>query len=90
MLANGAPAPDADDALPIRADAQVLAATLTAGQSISHALDPVRHQYLVAPTGRIRINGHPAQPRDGIAITGEDAIVVEALDDAEVVLVDAV
>ena len=55
----------------------------------SHPLDPVRHQYLVAPTGRIRINGQEAQPRDGIAITGEATIEVEALDDAELVLVDA-
>ncbi len=81
---------DSDDALPIRADARVFAATLTAGQRISHAVDPSRHQYLVAPLGRIRINGHDAQPRDGVAITGETAIEVEALDDAEVVLVDAV
>ena len=88
--ADAAGAPDADDALPIRADAKVLAATLAAGERISHAVDPARHQYLVAPTGRIRINGHEAQPRDGIAITGESAIEVEALDDAELVLVDAV
>jgi hypothetical protein len=30
-----------------------------------------------------------ARPRDGVAITGETQIVVEALDDAEVVLVDS-
>ena len=48
-----------------------------------------RHQYLVAPKGRVKINGHEAQPRDGIAVTGETEIVVEALEDAEIVLVDA-
>jgi quercetin 2,3-dioxygenase len=48
-----------------------------------------RHQYLVAPTGRIRVNGVEAQARDGVAITGEAEIVVEALEDAEIVLVDA-
>ena len=48
-----------------------------------------RHQYLVAPKGRIRVNGVEANPRDGVAITGEGEIVVEALDDAEIVLVDA-
>ncbi len=79
-----------DEALPIRANAQVLAATLAAGERISHVVDPERHQYLVAPTGRIRINGQDAQPRDGIAITGETTIEVEAIDDAELVLVDAV
>lgn len=93
-LASGVPGasgiPGNDDALPIRADARVLAATLNAGQRIDVEFDPARHQYLVAPTGRIRVNGHEAQPRDGIAITGETAIEVEAIDDAELVLVDAV
>ena len=87
MLASGTP--DADDALPIRADAKVAATTLNAGQSARWATSGERHQYLVAPKGRIRVNGVEAQPRDGIAITGETEIVVEALDDAEVVLVDA-
>lgn len=79
----------AGDALPIRADAAVLAAKLEAGQTVRYPADPARHQYLVAPTGRVRINGHDARPRDGIAVTGEGEIVIEALDDAEVVMVDA-
>lgn len=87
VLASGSP--DADDALPIRADARVLAATLPAGASISYEADPERHLYLVAPNGRIKINGQAAAPRDGVAITGETQITVEALDDAELVLVDA-
>ena len=56
---------------------------------MSYVADPARHQYLVAPSGRIRINGQEAQPRDGVAITGLDRITVEAIDDAEVVMVDA-
>jgi redox-sensitive bicupin YhaK (pirin superfamily) len=77
------------DALPIRADASVLAAALPAGQTIRYQPAAGRHQYLVAPSGRIRVNGSEAQPRDGIAVSGEAEIVVEALDDAEVVMVDA-
>lgn len=80
---------EADDALPIRADAQVLAAKLPAGESLERDLDPSRHQYVVAPKGRIRVNGQEAQPRDGIAITGETRIMIEAIDDAEMVMVDA-
>jgi len=78
-----------DDALPIRADAKVVAATLAAGESATYTADPARHQYLVAPKGRIKINGVEANPRDGIAITGETDITVEAIDDAELVMVDA-
>jgi redox-sensitive bicupin YhaK (pirin superfamily) len=79
----------ADGALAIRGDAKVLAATLPSGQSATYVADPARHQYLVAPIGKIRVNGVEAQPRDGIAITGEAEITVEALEDAELVMVDA-
>ena len=80
---------EADDALPIRTDAKVAAATLAKGQSAVWNTSGERHQYLVAPKGRVTVNGHEAQPRDGIAVTGESEIVVEALEDAEIVLVDA-
>ncbi len=87
VLASGSP--DADDALPIRADAKVLAATLMAGSKISHDVLTDRHQYLVAPVGRIKVNGLLVEARDGVAITGETQIVVEAIDDCELVMVDA-
>ena len=87
MLASGDA--EADDALPIRTDAKVAAATLAKGQSAVWNTSGERHQYLVAPKGRVTVNGHEAQPRDGIAVTGESEIVVEALEDAEIVLVDA-
>lgn len=77
------------DALPIRADARVLAARLSAGQTVTYSADPARHQYLVAPTGSVRINGQAAASRDGIAVTGETTITLEAIEDAEVVMVDA-
>jgi hypothetical protein len=37
----------------------------------------------------VRVNGVESGPRDGIAITGEPAIAIEAEDRAELVLVDA-
>lgn len=87
VLASGTP--EADGALPIRADATVAATTLRAGQQAVWRTSAERHPYLVAPTGRIRVNGVAAEARDGVAITGEREIVVEAIEDAEVVLVDA-
>lgn len=77
------------DALPIRADAKVLGATLEAGETLTYDADPTRHIYLVPATGAITINGIPANARDGIAITGEERLVIEAVDEAELVLVDA-
>jgi quercetin 2,3-dioxygenase len=77
-----------DGALPINADARVLGATVKAGSSITYDTDPERHLYLV-PNGKVRVNGQVANPRDGIAITGESRVTIEAEDDAELVLVDA-
>ena len=79
-----------DDALYIRADARVLAATIPAGESVTYAAEPERHQYLVALRGSIEVNGRRADERDGVAITGERTIEVAALDDeVEVILVDS-
>jgi redox-sensitive bicupin YhaK (pirin superfamily) len=77
-----------DDALPIRANASVLAATIKAGETVTYDADAVRHQYLVPINGRVRVNGREAGARDGVAISGESRIEVEALDDVELVLVD--
>ena len=77
-----------DDALPIRADARVVGATIEAGKSAEYTLEPGRHAYLVSASGKIRVNGVDADARDGVAIRDEATITVEALDDAEVVLVD--
>jgi len=78
-----------DDALPINAAARVLGATVKAGDSVSYATSPDRHAYLVPATGRIRVGDVEAEARDGVAITGLDTITVTALEDAELVLVDA-
>lgn len=78
-----------EDALPIRAEARVLGATLKAGETAEYRLGTQRHAYLVAPDGRIDVNGVVAGPRDGIAITGETVLTVKALDDTEIVLVNS-
>lgn len=77
------------DALPIRTDARVLGATLKAGESATYELTPERHAYLVPSLGKVEIDGVIVDTRDGAAITGLDRITVRAIEDAEVVLVDA-
>ncbi|MDQ2860160.1 MAG: pirin family protein [Pseudomonadota bacterium] len=85
-LASGRPGEG--DALPIRADARVLGATLKAGDATQYALAPGRHAYLATAVGEIEINGVKLEARDGAAIVDEDVLNVRALADAEVVLVD--
>jgi redox-sensitive bicupin YhaK (pirin superfamily) len=78
-----------DDALPIRAEARVLGATLKAGDSAEYQLAPDRHAYLVPAVGSLDVNGVRIETRDGAAIANEKVLKVKALEDAEVVLVDA-
>jgi hypothetical protein len=78
------------DALEIRADARVLGATVKAGDSVTYRPRSAdRHLYLVPATGRVRIEEIEAKARDGIAITARDEVTVTALEDSELVLVDA-
>jgi quercetin 2,3-dioxygenase len=84
-LASGHPA---DDALPIRADARLLGATLKAGQSLAHVVASNRHAYLVPATGRVRIGDVIANARDGVALR-DGAFTITAEEDSELVLVDA-
>ncbi len=86
-LASGFPGDG--DALPIRAEARVLGANLKAGERTNYALTPGRHAYLVSARGSVEVNGVRLDPRDGAALTGETILSVTALDDAELVLVDA-
>jgi redox-sensitive bicupin YhaK (pirin superfamily) len=78
------------DALPIRADARVLGATIKAGESVDYALGAGRHAYLVPANGTIEVNGVRIGARDGVAIRDESDVRIKALADSEVVLVDSI
>jgi quercetin 2,3-dioxygenase len=80
---------DDDEALPIRSNARVLGATLGAGETAHYPLGPQRHGYLVPAKGSVEVNGVKLETRDGAAIRDEAALSIRALDDAELVLVDA-
>ena len=80
---------EGDDALPIRAEARVLGATVKAGDTVTYEASADRHLYLVPATGKVRIGELEVNARDGAAITGLERIEVIALEDSELVLVDA-
>ncbi len=86
-LASGLPGDD--DALAIRTDARVAGATLKAGETTEYVLGADRHVYLVPAVGAVEVNGVRLEARDGAAVKDEAVLRVTALDDAEVVLVDA-
>ena len=78
-----------DDALPIRTDARIVAATLKAGDTADYTLAAGHHGYLVPAIGVIDVNGVRIETRDGAAISDETVLRVTAIEDAEIVLVDA-
>jgi redox-sensitive bicupin YhaK (pirin superfamily) len=86
-LASGLPGDD--DALPIRTDARVAGATIRAGETAEYPLGRGRRAYLVPAAGAVEVNGVRLDARDGAAIQDEEVLRVTALEDAEVVLVDA-
>jgi redox-sensitive bicupin YhaK (pirin superfamily) len=80
---------DDGEALPLRTDARVLGATVHAGETVEYPLGRGRHGYLVPAKGAVEVNGVRLDARDGAAVRDEDVLRVRALDDAELVLVDA-
>ncbi|GHE20097.1 pirin family protein [Halomonas urumqiensis] len=77
-----------EEALPIRADARLVAATLNADQQLDYSVAKGRNVYLVPATGRIEVNGVVASARDGVAIADETHISLKALEESEVILVE--
>jgi redox-sensitive bicupin YhaK (pirin superfamily) len=77
------------DALPIRARARVVGATLRAGESVEYALGERRHGYLVPASGAVEVNGVRIDARDGAAIKDVAVVRITAMEDAELVMVDA-
>ncbi len=78
-----------NDALPIRTNARVVGVALKAGETVEYPLGATRNGYLVPAFGAVEIDGVRANARDGVAITDVDTIRITAIEDSEIVLVDA-
>ncbi len=85
VLASGLPGDVG--ALPIRADARVLGATLLASSEIKYKLDNLRYAYLAPARGVVSVNDRILQVGDGIGAYDEPYLTIKAEEDAEIVLV---
>ena len=85
VLASGYP--DDSDALPIRADARVLGATLRAGTQVQCELGDFAFAYLAPARGAVAVNGVRLGVGDGIAPLNEFHITISAEEDSKVILV---
>ncbi len=77
-----------DEALPLRAPARVLGATLKAGERVAHVIGRGRLAYLVPAAGTIEVGNVAVAARDGAAIKDEETLDIRAVTDAELVLVE--
>jgi redox-sensitive bicupin YhaK (pirin superfamily) len=88
LLASGR-TEDANSDIPIiHQDAALLGASLSDGQSVTHALGSGRKAYLVPSKGALEVNSITAQERDGVVIVDETEIRITARGEAEFVLAD--
>ena len=88
VLASGRPQDAGGDALPLNADAALLAGTLTDGQQVDYTLAPGRALYLVPARGAVTVNGVDLSERDGAAIVDEPALRILARGETELVVVE--
>lgn len=75
-----------DGALKMGADASMLVTTLTKGARLAHELDAKRHAWLHVASGRVRAHGHELSTGDGLALSNEARLEVEALEPSELLL----
>ncbi len=85
LIASGTPG---TSALPISADADLRAALLTPGTTVTHPLAAGRHAWVQVARGTLTVNGTTLQPGDGAAISQENAVTITAQTAAEVLLFD--
>ena len=63
--------------------------SLKVGETVEYALGERRHGYLVPASGVVEVNGVRIDARDGAAIKDVPVVRITAMEDSEVVMVDA-
>lgn len=77
-----------EGAVTVHQDVELYAAVLEPNQQVSYALKPERHAWIQVARGGINLNGLSLKKGDGVAISDETNVVIEAMTDAEFLLFD--
>ncbi len=81
--------PDAaDGSLAIHQNARILLARVEPGRTVNYEFAPGRSGWLQVLRGSVTLNGESMATSDGAAIEDEERLVIQATDDAEVMLFD--
>lgn len=75
-----------DDALSIHQDATIHGGRMTKGTTIRHPVG--KAAYLLVAEGKVRIGEHTLDKGDGLSAEGESELVIHAVDDAEILVID--
>jgi len=78
----------ADGYLTIHQDARLYLASLPPGQAVAHPIEPGRAAWLQVLRGSVNVLGNDLSAGDGVAVTDENAISVQAAVPSEVLLFD--
>src|ERR1700736_774204 len=78
----------AADSLTIHQDARLYLASLLPGQAVAHPIEPGRAASLQVLQGSVNVLGNDLSAGDGVAVTDENAISVQAAVPSEVLLFD--
>ena len=84
LLVSGDKADEAAGALYIHADAGVYGGRLAAGSKLTQDFGP--RAYVLVSDGAVSVNGQRLEAGDGAALTDEGPLVLEAMEEAEVVV----
>jgi quercetin 2,3-dioxygenase len=74
--------------LTIHQDARLYLAALLPGQAVAHSIEPGRAAWLQVLRGRVNVLGNDFSAGDGVSVTDENAISVQAAVPSEVLLFD--
>lgn len=72
----------------INADTRLWAARLNAGQKLDYTVEQAHGAWLQVTRGSLTLNGHTLSSGDGAAIEEVEALEIEAVEDAELLLFD--
>ena len=72
----------------LNTDAAISRTALRAGRSLIHPVDPSRRQFVYSIGGEVKINGHLLAARDQARISDESSLVIEAVEQADLLLID--
>ena len=77
-----------DGSVTIHQDARLYVALLSPGQQVQHDLPPGRYAWLQVAKGAVELNGKPLSQGDGAAVSEEQKLTINGIEDAEILLFD--